>query len=130
PHLLTLTGPVDAIEVSGADKFTVLHQSNDSWRIVPQGFAADGQLVKELLSSLNGMQVTQFVKDVVIEPNLPEYGLASPARKYILKAGAGASTGSNGIIAELHFGTNQDDRVYARRSDEGSVYAVSKAAVE
>jgi hypothetical protein len=131
PHLLTLTTPVNEIEVRGLDTFSLLRQPDDSWRLLPQSFAADPQLVKDLLSSLTEMQVTRFVKDVVIEPDLPIYGLATPARKYILRSAAASSAnGSNGIIAELHFGTNQDDKIFARRSDENSVYAVGRADVE
>jgi len=131
PHLLTLALPVNAIQVQALDNFSLLPQPDKTWQVMPQNFAADPELVKDLLSSLNEMQITQFVKDVVIEPNLPEYGLASPARKYILKSSCVSPTvASNGIIAEIHFATNQADKVFARRSDESSVYAVPRAQVE
>lgn len=131
PHLLNLPGPVTAVEVKGLDSFTVTRQTNDTWRVQPQGFTADADLVKEMLSSLTEMQVTQFVKDVVIEPDLALYGLATPSRKYVLKTmGASSVVSSNTTTAELHFGTNQDDRIFARRTDETSVYAVPRSEVE
>ena len=131
PHLLTLTGPVDAIEVRGADNFELRRQTNDVWRVVPENspeFSADSDLVNDLLTSLTGLQIIDFVKGVVNAPDLPDYGLAAPARKYILKAACSTSAAgdSNSIIAELNFGfaTNQQDKVFARRTDESSVYAV------
>jgi hypothetical protein len=131
-HLLALTAPVEVIEVRGQDSFSLVRQTNDSWRVMPQNFAADTELVNDLLSSLTAMQVKQFVKDMVIEPDLgPKYGLAAPARRYILKSGGTSSpVSSNAVIAELHFGTNQEDKVFARRTDETIVYAVSRAEVE
>ena len=131
PHLLNLSASITAVEVKGLDSFSIVRQTNDSWRIQPQGLAADRELVKEMLSTLSEMQVTQFVKDVVIEPNLALYGLASPSRKYLLKMmGATSAVSSNTATVELHFGTNQDDRVFVRRTDESSVYAVPRSAVE
>jgi len=130
PHLVTLTSPVNGIEVQALDNFALLPQPDKSWQVTPQGYPADPELVKDLLSSLNEMQITQFVKDVVIEPNLPDFGLASPARKYVLKSPGASPAASNGIIAEIHFATNQVDRVFARRSDESSVYAIPRAQVE
>jgi len=135
PHLLAFTAPVDAIEVRGRDSFSLLRQTNDTWRVWPQNFPADTLLVRDMLSSLSGMQVTQFVKDVVIEPDLPTYGLALPALQYTLKS---AETNSlpqggttNAVIAQLSFGTNADEKVFfARRADESFVYAVTRSEVE
>src|SRR5437016_11444893 len=81
PHLVTLSQPVTLIEVRGLDNFSLQRQTNDTWRVMPQNLPADGGLVKELLSTLGGMQVAQFVKGVVVEPDLRAYGLASPARQ-------------------------------------------------
>ena len=131
PHLLTLTAPVESLLVRGLDHFELRHQTNDSWQVLPQNppeFPADPDLVKDLLNSLSGMQIIDFVKAVVNAPDLPDYGLAVPARQYVLKASCSdsGSPATNSIIAELSFGfgTNQSDRVFARRTDESSVYAV------
>src|SRR5258708_25360736 len=37
------------------------------------------------IDGLSSLQVADFVKDFVTEPDLPTYGLASPARRYVLK---------------------------------------------
>ena len=129
PHLLALTAPVEMIEVRAQDTFSLVLQTNLSWRIMPQNLPGDALLVSEMLSGLSGMQVIQFTKDIVTEPALPEYGLASPVRRYILKSSSSLS-GSNAVV-DLSFGTNQDDKVFfARRSDEFVVYAVKRAEVE
>ena len=71
--------------------------------------------------------IVEFTKDVATAPDLPLYGLAPPTRQYILRSLAtnAPSAPTNGIIAELDFGTNQADKVFARRADEpGFVYAI------
>jgi hypothetical protein len=126
PFLVTCTSPVAVIEVRGQDSFSLQHQTNETWRVLPQDFPADAGLVKDLVSALRGLQIAEFTKDAVIAPDLPAYGLASPARQYILKSAATASPAgsTNAIIAEVDFGTNQADKVFARRADESFVYAV------
>jgi hypothetical protein len=129
PFLLTWTGSVAAIDVRGQDNFSLQQQTNETWRVMPQGLSADEGLVKDLLTALSGLQIVEFTKDVVIGPDLPAYGLASPAQQYILRGVATNSPAglTNLIIAEVAFGTNQGDKVFARRTDEGCVYAVKFA---
>jgi len=126
PFLITLTAPAAVIEVRGPDNFSLVQQTNDTWRVLPQDLPADTGLVKELLAALSGLQIVEFTKDVVIPADLPAYGLAPPAQQYILKSAATDSTAgrTNTIIAQLDFGTNQADKVFARRADESSIYAV------
>jgi hypothetical protein len=129
PFLLTWTGPVAAIDVRGQDNFSLQQQTNDAWRILPRDLPADTGLVKDLLTALSALQIVDFASDASVAPELPRYGLASPAQQYILR---GAATNSpagltNPIIAEVDFGTNLDDKVFARRADEGCVYAVKFA---
>ncbi len=125
PFLLTWTGPVAEIDVRGRHDFSV-QETNGAWRVLPENLPADAGLVKALLSALGGLQIVEFTSDVVTTPDLPTYGLASPSRQYILKSAQSNSPGSptNAIIAEVSFGTNQADKVYARRADESFVYAV------
>jgi hypothetical protein len=129
PSLVTLTAPVAAVDVRGADAFSVQQQTNGAWRILPQGFPADAGLVKDFLAALGALQIVEFTTDVATAPDLADKGLASPTRQYILKSAATVSPGpTNAVIAELSFGTNQADKVFARRADEpGSVYAVKLA---
>jgi hypothetical protein len=126
PLLLRITEPVGAMEVVGQESFSLLRQTNGTWRVLPDNFPADSANVEQFLSTAGSLQVSEFVKEVVNPPDLPEYGLAEPLRRYILKSeSAGAS--SNAVLAELDFGlgTNRQDRVYARRTDESSVYAIT-----
>jgi hypothetical protein len=130
PLLVTLTAPVASIEVHGQDDFSLQKQTNGTWQVLPQDFPADGGLAKDLLSALSSLQIVEFTKDVATAPDLPRYGLAPPARQYILRSPAtNAPSGpTNTIIAELNFGTNQADKVFAGRADEpGFVYAVRLA---
>jgi hypothetical protein len=127
-HLVALTDarPVAAIDIRAEDKFSLIRLTNDTWRVQPQNFPADVDLVKNLLVTLTGMKVSQFVKDVVPTVDLPTYGLATPARDYALKSSAPGSTTNftNGLLAELQFGTNQEQKIFARRTDESSIYEI------
>jgi hypothetical protein len=128
-HLVVLTDPVNVIEVRGEDTFSLVYatnatSTNATWRIQPQDVPADPDLVHDLLTRLVGLQVAGmagFVKDVVAEPTLPEFGLAPPARKYLLKSSVNSS---NTVLEELDFGKIHDDKIYARRIEESSVYDV------
>jgi hypothetical protein len=129
PFLVTWTAPAAVIEVRGQDSFSLQRQTNDAWRVLPQNFPADAGLVKDLLSSLSGLQIVEFITDVVTAPDLPRYGLAAPVRQYILRSAPTNSPAgpTNMVIAEVDFGTNQADKVFARRADEGFIYAVKLA---
>jgi hypothetical protein len=129
PFLVTPAAPAAVIEVRGQDHFSLVQQTNDTWRVLPQDLPADADLVKELLAALGGLQIVEFTKDVVIPPDLPAYGLAPPAQQYILRTTATNSPAgpTNAIIAQVDFGTNQADKVFARRADESFVYAVKFA---
>jgi hypothetical protein len=132
PHLFTLTSPINAVEVHAQDVFTLQQQASNSWRIEPQGLPADAMLANELLGNLSGMRVTEFVKDSVPDVELGRYGLATPAREYILKQTITNSAGqlTNVVLADLQFGTNQEDKVFARLVGESYVYAVREADLE
>ena len=108
PFLVTLAAPVAVIDVRGQDSFSLQQQTNGTWRVLPQDFPADAGLVKDLLSALSALQIVEFTKDVVIAPDLPAYGLASPARQYILRSAATNSPA----------GRNQCDHCRAGLRDE------------
>lgn len=116
---------VDRLEARGAEPFALQKETNGVWGIVePAALPADPALVQGLFSRLNSLQIIDFVKEVASDEDLPTYGLAPPARQFILKSAA-APGGTNAMLAQIDFGTNQDKRVFVRRSDENSVYAVS-----
>ena len=129
PFLVRLSAPVAVVEVLGQDPFSLQRQTNGLWRVLPQEFPADSGLVRELLSTLDALPIVEFTKDVVIASDLPAFGLASPVREYVLKSAMAqpADGTTNTVIAAVAFGTNQADKVFARRADESFIYAVRLA---
>jgi hypothetical protein len=126
PYLVALPAAPAVIELHGEDSFSLEQPTNGVWRVLPQNFPADAGLVKDFLSALNTLRVIQFI-DVVIEPDLPGYGLAPPARHYTLRSAlANAPAGTtNTIMADLSFGTNQAGKAFARRADESFVCGIT-----
>lgn len=129
PHLLTPSQPILAVDVRGEETFSLQLQTNQTWRILPQDFPADSGLVEGFLKSLTNLPILEFTKDVVNPPDLPQFGLASPTRRYIVKTGPGttASSSAKCVTTELNFGivTNQPGKVFVWRPDESSVYAIA-----
>lgn len=127
-RLVTITqNLVDEVDVRGVSNFRLRRLTNDVWQITgTNGFAADPALVYDLLGNFSALQVAQFVKGVVTPLDLPGYGLEPPVRQYLLRSAAtnAPGVGTNGLIAELQFGKADGDLVYARRTDENSVYGV------
>jgi hypothetical protein len=113
---------VERIEVRANEAFTLQKQIDGAWRIVePYGAPADPALVRGFLDRLNALTIVEVAKEVVTDSDLPNYGLAPPARQYTLKA-AISSGGTNQLLAQIEFGTNQPGKIYVRRIDENSVY--------
>jgi hypothetical protein len=124
-HLLSLTVPLDSIKVIAQDEFTLQRQTNDTWRILPpQDLPADARVVGDVIAELTNRPV-KIVRDVVPEQDLPTYGLATPARQYILTAvRADPGDGStNPPLAKISFGIVDGTNVFARQSGEPFVYA-------
>jgi hypothetical protein len=114
---------VDKLEVIAPDPFVLQRQTNGAWLV--QGatrFPADPALVQQFLNQLRALRIEEIVKEVVTELDLPNYGLASPARQYLLNVTAPG--GTNQLLLRVDFGSSRDGRVFVRRSDENSVYAV------
>jgi hypothetical protein len=128
-HLLGGVGPLVGIEVHGRDNFSLLRETNDTWRVMPQNWVADNVSVKDLLRLLEQMEIVDFVKDVVPAQMLADHGLEHPALEYVLKPERRVREGTNEVI-HLQFSTNRADKVMVRRSDEPSVYAVNGRAVQ
>jgi hypothetical protein len=131
PHLVALTTPVFQVDaMCGTNQFTVQY-TNGAWVLLPGQTPVETAVVEEMIATLCRMEIVDFVSDVVIAADLPAYGLAQPARRYFLRSDVGgAPDGTNHLIAELDFGTNQADKVFARRPDEGFVYAVKAADLQ
>lgn len=121
---------VDAIEVVGAENFSVRRQTNGTWT-VSNGtvVAADADAVREWLDLLARLEGT-VEKDVVTD--FSAYGLApQPTRQYLVKSLATDATGSisNHVVAELDLGAQQGEKVFARRPDEATVYSLPRKDV-
>lgn len=130
----------DEIDVAGRANFSVRRATNDAWRVTaPYDFPADTNLMKLFLTRLARLSVVPTngpiaVKDIVPPSEWVNYGLATPAWKYLLKstttnsATNGATVITNAVMAELDFGAvTNNDTLFARRPEEPSVYAVALA---
>ncbi len=118
---------VDRIEVEGKRDFTLERQGDSSWQITePETIPADTALVEDFLTSLNELKIREFVKDVVTD--FSQYHLESPSRRYTLKQSKTVDGSvTNRVLAQVDFGTNKVDLVYARRAQDNAVYGVSLA---
>ncbi len=121
PHLADPAQPVDWVDVRAEGEFRLERQTNNTWTIQPDHLPGDPELARRFIALLAGVEIQEF-KDAVTGPDLAEYGLAEPWRRYTLGWGAGASD-----RLQLDFGvsTNQPGRIFARRSDETSVYGIN-----
>lgn len=122
-RLLRWEQPVTAIEVLGRDSFAV-HRLPSGWRLLPLDLPADEILVENLLRLLQQLEAVEFVKDVVIEPDLARYGLAPPAWQIVLRTRPEPTGNGDAVLGELHFGLGQEGKTFVRRPDESAVYAV------
>jgi hypothetical protein len=121
PFLLSSPNPVEAVRVSGPDPFSLEWQPSGGWRIAPSNWPGDADLSREFIARLNALRIVQFVKDVVTEPDLPGYGLDNPSITYQVRFGSAPGTTNQ---VELQFGGMKESAVFARRTDETSIYAI------
>jgi hypothetical protein len=118
--------PVDLIEVRGEEPFSVQRLPDGAWwTYSPQPQPADAQFVTNFFASLTALEITDFERDEVTE-DYSSWGLNRPRRQFIMRLAVTNSPPgvTNRIIAQVDFGTNQADKVYARIQGENSVYAV------
>jgi hypothetical protein len=105
-----------------------LARRNGLWQILePYVAPADEELVQQFFRDLLQLEVVEFTKDVVTD--FSGYGLTPPARSYSLYR-ALSSGQTNNPHLQVDLSSNQldptrVDRVFARRSDENSVYTIS-----
>jgi len=127
-YLLELTSPVAEIDVRGQNPFVLQRQGSNAWQIVGEKLPVDAEAVQLFLKVLAGLRIAEndgFVKDVVTAPDLPIYGLETPARQITLRTVAGDT---NSVLVQLSFGTNQNNLVFVRRADEDFIYAIKAEA--
>lgn len=120
---------VNQIEIRAEESFTLRRDASQNWRVLePANLAADTELVRSLMESLGTLEVVEqdgFVKDVVTD--FSAYGLAPPWRQYsLLNTMTNNGLPATNLLAQLGLGTNyQMDKIFARRPDENSVYAIA-----
>jgi uncharacterized protein DUF4340 len=131
PRLLTFSEPIESIEMRAKQTFSLQHETNATWRVLPDNFPADNSLVTEFLTNLSGLRIVDFVKEVVNPADLPNYGLATPLCQYVLKSSCPSppTSDTNKFVVDVSFGvsTNEPGQVFARRADENPVYAISSS---
>jgi hypothetical protein len=131
-RLVNLSSPasVDALEVVGAENFLVRRQTNGTWTVVNSSPApADSEAVREWMDLLARLEGT-VEKDIVTDFSV--YGLSpQPARRYLIKSLSTNAAGvvNDRILAELDLGTQQGEKVFARRLDEATVYSLPRSEV-
>jgi hypothetical protein len=127
-HLLTMLGPIESIRIIGQDDFMLQWQTNNSWRVLPQDFPADENMATRLARTLSELQVADFEHDSVTDPDLPRYGLKTPARRYVISWAPSVTATNPATI--LDFGSSTNGQIFARRQDENSVYGIAPSDYE
>ena len=125
-QLLALPAELREIEVQAAEHFTLQREGSNAWRFAAEKFPADPALVSDFLANLGRLEITQFMQDAVLNPDLARYGLTAPVYQVVFKIPAAVGA-TNVPFAHLSFGTNTGENIYARRAEEESVYAVKLA---
>ncbi len=130
-HLLSFSLPdLDTIEIAGADKFTLRRQTNGAWVVMEPALGmANPEVMRDWLDAFDRME-GNVEKDVVSD--FASYGLTPPSRQYLLKASVTNADGTltNRLLSQLDIGRQQEDKFYARRSDEHSVYSITRADLD
>jgi hypothetical protein len=125
PHLVTLLREPAEIQVAGDDAFTLQRSATNAWRLVDSDLPVDAGFANELLLTLVTAPIQKFA-DSITPADLPQYGLAEPGRRIILR-GQPQNGSTNNIFADLAFGESKDGLVYVRRADENPVYAINNS---
>ncbi len=119
------------IEIHGAENFIVQKMPNGSWQITgTENSSPDVGAILELVRDLNNLEAADFITTTATDVDFRDHGFTTNSRQYILR-GAPITVGTNSIpsvtnnvLAEIHFGSTNADKIFARRPDENSIYAV------
>lgn len=126
PRVVSFTLPVDQIEFTGGEAFTVQRAPSNAWRIVQSPLPVDAGLVDDLITALGNLSIEQF-KDSVTETDLQLYGLDEPIRQIVVSTAVTNGAGpTNLVLASLTFGNTNGD-YFVRRAVENPVYAIRAA---
>lgn len=123
-HLLALTGEPDRLERAGTNGFTLAREGTNWWVTRPRRFPADPAVVRYALDQFAGLEIAEFVNDVMTDP--ARYGLETPQREYLLSAGTN-------LLAQLQLGSFVPGRngvlLYARETDTPGVHALPSSCL-
>ncbi|MEO8602156.1 MAG: DUF4340 domain-containing protein [bacterium] len=112
---------VTAITLSGPGGPVELAKHDGNWQIErPSAHRADNNAVRALLSSIRNLRATDFANDNPAPADLAAYGLDSPQRQIMLRAGDKDIT--------LQVGKEFEQGLYVRPSDRSTVFVVGKWA--
>jgi len=111
---------VDRIELRGTNHFVAAREGTNWFVLQPRRFPAEPSAVELLLSSIAQLEVAEFVNDVVTD--LAPYGLDKPSRELVVSRG----TQAVGHLLVGKVANPVGTLLYARRTDEPSVYAVPR----
>jgi hypothetical protein len=132
-QLIAVPPELIALARRGPENFTLERVETNQWRIAGEKFPVDAESVREFLAALGGMRIVEFVKDVVSTQEFGLYGLTSAVHQVVFKTAA-PGAGTNGGHLLLEFGSTATNSsgpiVYARRSDEASIYAIPAVALQ
>jgi hypothetical protein len=128
-QLIRVPQDVTSIEIGNGESFTLVKATNGVLRIEPLGVPADAGTVGRFIQDLEALRVTQFVKDVVAEPDLAGYGLAPPRFRVAIKSDPEVAGQPTRVLA-LEFGAREGESMFVRRVDENAVYALDVSALE
>lgn len=110
---------VASVEFRGPTNFTIVQVTNGVWQATgTNSFTPDADLVFDCLATLSAIRAVQF-KEVVTPLEFQRHGLEAPAREIWLQI---RGAGTNSTQVQLAFSTNHTNLVFARRSDEKSLY--------
>ncbi|MSU62002.1 MAG: DUF4340 domain-containing protein [Pedosphaera sp.] len=133
--LVSLAGVtnIDRVDIRAEERFSLIRAADGAWQIAsPAPIRADPELVQRMFDDVQHVKVTDFEADVVAD--LAPFGLEASARQYSFRTSVTNAVGAtNQLVAQLDFSkaiTNRLDRVFARRSDEKSVYSVALGEVQ
>ncbi len=116
------------IEIQASETFAMEKHPDGSWWVGGKTqFRADKELVKSILDHLSGLEIVEFLSDVVAD--YAPFGLTIPARRYRVMIPSATGSATNVVAADLAVGTNLVDRIVVRRTDESSVYAAKLSDV-
>ncbi len=129
--VLDLPDSIRIIEVgAGQDRFSLQQQSPNKWLVLPRNLPADADACTNLLYRLGHLAILEPF-DAVTAPELAQDGLAGGAvRKLLFRTAPPAPGATNPAFAEIDIGATNDTRVFVKRADESSVYAVSLADIQ